>query len=60
MTDPAMADAAADFEVLRSRLFGIAYRIIGGVFDAEDVVQDVWVRWQGRIADGSAIGSRSS
>ncbi|GAA1204968.1 sigma-70 family RNA polymerase sigma factor [Pseudonocardia alaniniphila] len=47
MTDPAMADAVADFEILRSRLFGIAYRIVGGVFDAEDVVQDVWVRWQG-------------
>jgi DNA-directed RNA polymerase specialized sigma24 family protein len=47
MTDPAMADAAAAFEVLRSRLLGIAYRILGGVFDAEDVVKDVWVRWQG-------------
>ncbi|GAA3079772.1 hypothetical protein GCM10010464_49870 [Pseudonocardia yunnanensis] len=47
MTDPAVADAAADFEILRSRLFGIAYRILGGVFDAEDVVQDVWIRWQG-------------
>lgn len=47
MTDPAVADAAANFEILRSRLFGIAYRILGGVFDAEDVVQDVWIRWQG-------------
>jgi len=47
MTDPAVADAVADFEILRSRLFGIAYRILGGVFDAEDVVQDVWIRWQG-------------
>ena len=47
MTDLAVADAAADFEILRSRLFGIAYRILGGVFDAEDVVQDVWIRWQG-------------
>ena len=26
---------------------GYAYRILGRVFDAEDLVQDVWVRWQG-------------
>jgi RNA polymerase sigma-70 factor (ECF subfamily) len=56
MTDPAMADAAADFEILRSRLFGIAYRILGRVFDAEDVVQDVWVRWQG--ADRARVRDR--
>jgi hypothetical protein len=48
MTEPAMADAAADFGILRSRLFGIAYRILGGILDAEDVVQDVWVRRQGK------------
>ncbi|WTW98395.1 sigma-70 family RNA polymerase sigma factor [Streptomycetaceae bacterium NBC_01309] len=42
------ADAAADvdFESVRSRLFGIAYRQLGRVADAEDVVQDVWLRWQ--------------
>ncbi|GAA2277156.1 RNA polymerase sigma-70 factor [Streptomyces hawaiiensis] len=40
-------DAAADaFQRLRPRLFGIAYRVLGSVSDAEDVVQDVWVRWQ--------------
>ncbi|MER6154291.1 sigma-70 family RNA polymerase sigma factor [Streptomyces sp. NPDC001868] len=37
----------ADFESVRSRLFGIAYQMLGRVADAEDVVQDVWVRWQG-------------
>jgi RNA polymerase sigma factor (sigma-70 family) len=41
------ADATADFESLRSRLFGIAYQVVGRATDAEDVVQDVWVRWQG-------------
>ncbi|MET9760425.1 RNA polymerase sigma factor SigJ [Streptomyces sp. NPDC006372] len=47
-------DAAADaFERLRPRLFGIAYRVLGSVSEAEDVVQDVWVRWQG--ADRSAV-----
>ncbi|MFD1528367.1 sigma-70 family RNA polymerase sigma factor [Pseudonocardia aurantiaca] len=42
-----VADAIADFESVRPRLFGIAYRVLGGVSDAEDVVQDVWIRWQG-------------
>ncbi|MEU0589395.1 RNA polymerase sigma factor SigJ [Streptomyces sp. NPDC006132] len=47
LTDDAL-DAAADaFERLRPRLFGIAYRVLGSVSEAEDVVQDVWVRWQG-------------
>jgi RNA polymerase sigma-70 factor (ECF subfamily) len=30
----------------RPRLFGIAYRMLGSAADAEDIVQDVWVRWQ--------------
>lgn len=33
------------FERLRPRLFGIAYRMLGVRADAEDVVQDTWVRW---------------
>ena len=40
------ADAITDFESVRPRLFEIAYRVLGGVPDAEDVVQDVWIRWQ--------------
>jgi RNA polymerase sigma-70 factor (ECF subfamily) len=31
----------------RPRLFGIAYRILRSPFEAEDIVQDAWVRWQG-------------
>lgn len=46
MTDPPGPEAAADFESLRTRLFGIAYQVLGRAADAEDVVQDVWVRWQ--------------
>jgi RNA polymerase sigma-70 factor, ECF subfamily len=38
---------AAKFEVVRGRLFGIAYRVLGGAADAEDVVQDAWIRWHG-------------
>ena len=30
----------------RARLFGIAYRMLGDVADAEDIVQEVWIRWQ--------------
>ena len=36
---------AATFEALRPRLFGVAYRILGGAAEAEDVVQDTWIRW---------------
>lgn len=39
-------DAAAQFTVVRPRLFGIAYRMSGSVSEAEDIVQDVWLRWQ--------------
>ncbi|WP_217428490.1 sigma-70 family RNA polymerase sigma factor [Microlunatus speluncae] len=38
--------AEAEYHRLRPRLFGIAYRILGSVAEAEDVVQDVWLRWQ--------------
>lgn len=33
------------FEESRGTLFGIAYRMLGNVADAEDVVQDAWLRW---------------
>lgn len=44
--DSELVEAAAEFDRARSRLFGIAYRMLGGVADAEDVVQDAWLRWQ--------------
>lgn len=34
------------FNEHRKRLFGIAYRMLGRVADAEDMVQEVWLRWQ--------------
>lgn len=40
-------EAARVFGRVRSRLFGIAYRMLGSVTEAEDIVQDAWVRWQG-------------
>ena len=39
-------DAAATFAAVRRRLFGIAYRMLGTVADAEDLVQETWLRWQ--------------
>lgn len=41
-----VAELAVEFEAARPRLFGIAYRMLGSVVEAEDVVQDAWVKWQ--------------
>ena len=46
-------DALSAFVTVRPRLFGIAYRILASVAEAEDIVQDVWLRWQ--IIDRSVI-----
>ena len=47
------------FEAERARLRGIAYRMLGTVADAEDVVQDAWLRWhgarEGTVDDGRAF-----
>jgi RNA polymerase sigma-70 factor, ECF subfamily len=39
--------AVGAFNEARPRLFGIAYRMLGSVAEAEDIVQEAWVRWQG-------------
>ncbi|KUN15515.1 MULTISPECIES: RNA polymerase sigma-70 factor [Streptomyces] len=38
--------ATKDFLAARPRLFGIAYRVLGSAAEAEDVVQETWLRWQ--------------
>lgn len=38
---------AEEFEDLRPLLFAIAYRILGSVGDAEDAVQETWLRYEG-------------
>lgn len=38
-----MVDAAA-FEALRPHLFGVAYRMLGSAAEADDAVQDAWLR----------------
>lgn len=57
MNTPSHAAPSADaglqeFQRHRPRLFGLAYRMLGQRAEAEDVVQDVWLRWQdsGRAA----------
>lgn len=40
-----MNDATATFNRLRPRLQGIAYRMLGSSAEAEDLVQDTWLRW---------------
>jgi len=47
------ADAAASFDPLRPLLTRVAYRMLGSVADAEDVVQDAFIRWLG--ADRAAV-----
>ncbi|NED98363.1 RNA polymerase sigma-70 factor [Phytoactinopolyspora alkaliphila] len=37
---------AEEFEELRALLFSIAYRILGSVSEAEDVVQEAWLRYE--------------
>ncbi|HJU39575.1 MAG TPA: RNA polymerase sigma-70 factor [Tahibacter sp.] len=40
-----MSDTADIFQRLQPRLLGAAYRMLGSLAEAEDVVQDVWARW---------------
>jgi RNA polymerase sigma-70 factor (ECF subfamily) len=43
--DGVRGDATATFEENRPRLFGVAYRMLGSVADAEDVVQEAFLKW---------------
>jgi RNA polymerase sigma factor (sigma-70 family) len=39
-------DGLSVFFCVRGRLFGIAYRMLGSAAEADDIVQEVWLRWQ--------------
>ncbi|MFJ4172813.1 RNA polymerase sigma-70 factor [Microbacterium sp. NPDC089696] len=41
-----LEDALTTFDAHRRRLFGVAYRMLSTVADAEDIVQETWIRWQ--------------
>jgi RNA polymerase sigma-70 factor, ECF subfamily len=45
MAGVAHEDAAASFDPLRPKLMRVAYRMLGSVADAEDMVQEAFVRW---------------
>ena len=45
-------DSVSAFVQVRPRMFGIAYRMLGNVAEAEDIVQDMWFRWQ-RVEKGA-------
>jgi RNA polymerase sigma-70 factor (ECF subfamily) len=47
------ANGLSVFVDMRTRLFRIAYRTLGSAAEAEDIVQDVWLRWQ--ATDRSAV-----
>jgi RNA polymerase sigma-70 factor (ECF subfamily) len=45
-SDVGIEAAVGAFNESRPRLLGIAYRMLGSVAEAEDIVQEAWVRWQ--------------
>jgi RNA polymerase sigma-70 factor, ECF subfamily len=49
----------ASFEAVRPRLFGIAYGTLESAADADDVVQDAWIRWhrtdRNKVRDAAAF-----
>ncbi|MGW1916085.1 RNA polymerase sigma-70 factor [Streptomyces sp. NPDC002076] len=44
--------ATRDFMAARPQLFGIAYRVLGSAVEAEDIVQEAWLRWQNTDRSG--------
>src|SRR6266851_1917760 len=47
-------DATTTFEAHRPALLALAYRMLGDLGRAEDVVQEAWMRWQGHASEVDA------
>jgi RNA polymerase sigma-70 factor (ECF subfamily) len=60
--EPATHDPAASFEAHRRQLTGLAYRMLGSLAEAQDVVQEAYLRWhqaeRARVDDVRAFLSR--
>jgi RNA polymerase sigma-70 factor, ECF subfamily len=52
MTGVGHDDAAGSFDPLRPKLMRVAYRMLGSVADAEDVLQEAFIRWLGVDRNG--------
>lgn len=50
-------DAAESFEALRPLLFSIAYRMLASVSEAEDIVQEAYLRWRSAATDDVRVES---
>jgi RNA polymerase sigma factor (sigma-70 family) len=53
MSKDALEEATAAFLAVRDRLFGIAFRSLHNCAEAEDIVQEAWLRWQ--LCDHTAV-----
>lgn len=53
MADGQVLDESVEFEQHRRYLSAVAYRLLGSLADAEDAVQDAWLRW--RSVDRSTV-----
>lgn len=53
-----MTTGVDEFEELRPHLLSVAYRLTGTVVDAEDAVQDAWLRWDGLGSGRDAIADQ--
>jgi RNA polymerase sigma-70 factor, ECF subfamily len=51
MTSTTVSPRTAAFESRRARLRGIAYRMLGSGTEADDIVQEAWLRWDRAASD---------
>jgi len=51
LTEVLATDSIGTFQEHRSVLLGLAYRLLGSMWDAEDTLQDAYLRWAGTDRD---------